>query len=130
MQIAAKIKANGGSHVNFGARDPCGLTSLAMFMSHTSPATSLSNHLLESARSILLLCAGLPGSLSVAGAAISLHLNSGVEFEDACKAYFENIQARISSHPGATFFGNAIRLGLADLAEDCERLDAEFMIKN
>lgn len=114
------IAAKGGSHVNFGARDPCGLNSLAIFVSHALPFSPPSNNLLESARSVLLLCAGLPISLSVAGAAIALRINSGVKFEDACLAYVENIQTEISLHPGASFLENAIRQSLAALAEDRE----------
>lgn len=52
LLVAAKI----GSHVDFGARDPCGPISEAVFMAHVAPETELrKHHLVTVARGILKL---------------------------------------------------------------------------
>lgn len=74
-----QVAANGGSHVNFGAREPCGPISVAIFMAHAAPKVHSGKIELESARGILNLCAGFPIALSVARAAVLLRINSGAD---------------------------------------------------
>lgn len=118
---SVEIAKKGGSHVDFGARDHCGPTSLAIFLAHALPDIQPTDHLLDSSRSVLVLCAGLPISLSIAGAAVALCMSSEDDFDDACQTYLKNIQTQISLHPGKSFLDNAIQLSLAALEEYRER---------
>lgn len=119
---SVKITGKRGSHVGFSARDLSAPSSLMMLLAHALPAALPSEHLLECCKQVLRLRAGLPISLSIAGAAIALRMSSEDEFGYECQAYAEDIQAQISLHPGASFLENAIQLSLAALvAEDREK---------
>lgn len=106
------IATKSGSHVDFGARDPCGPISLAIFMAHAEPGVHPRSCHLEVASGVLESCSGLPIALSVAGAAVALRINSGVGFQYACQTYFEKLSDEMAMQPGATFLDYAIRLSL------------------
>lgn len=76
-----QVAGRGGSPVVFGERDPCGPISLAIFMSHAAPEVHPGKSHLQEAQRILQLCYGLPIALSVAGAAVSMGMNSGAGFQ-------------------------------------------------
>lgn len=115
------VAAVGGSHVDFGARDPYGPISVAIFMTHAAPKLDHNDKHLEAARGILTLCFGLPISLSIAGAAVSVRMNSGLEFDQACRMYFDQISDEMALYPGTQFLENAIRLSLATLEAESEK---------
>lgn len=114
LQVATK----GGSYVDFGARDPCGTISFAIFMAHASPRVQAGDSHLEAARGILESCAGLPIALSVAGAAVSRKVLAGLRFEYACQAYFKKVCEHRVLNPGAKFLDTAIRISLTTLEEE------------
>lgn len=115
-----QIAGKDGSHVDFGARNSCGQTALAMFLAHALPDTAPCARLLQSARSVLLLCAGLLIALAVAGAAVNRRMDHGSEFEEACREYANDIETQICMHPGTSFLDIAIRQSLTALEKDWE----------
>lgn len=116
---SVQVAAN-GSHVDFGARDPCGPLSVEIFLANAAPEMHPNEDQLDAAKGILNLCSGLPFSLSVAGAAVSLRMKAGVGFEYACRMYFERLCQELELYPGCEFLENAIRLSLTALAEECD----------
>lgn len=122
LQVATK----GGSHVDFGARDPCGQISMNIFNAHAAPNTLLSDGEMDAAQDILRLCSGLPIALSVAGAAVSLRISSGVGLKYACEMYLKELSAEVSLYPGDTVLESAIRLSLAALAADWEKRESRM----
>lgn len=60
-------------------------------MTHAAPEIHPGDRHLEAVRPILELRSGLPISLSVAGGATSLSMNSGLDFDFAYWMYFKEI---------------------------------------
>lgn len=54
-----QFAAHGGTHVDFGARDPCGPVSVSIFLAHAAPKMHPSECQLNASQGILKLCYGL-----------------------------------------------------------------------
>lgn len=113
-----------GSHVDFGARDPQGPVSVAMFMAHAAPNLPLGDAHCQPVRGILKFCAGLPIALAVTGQAVAFRVASGLEFQSACHTYFEHLSNAM--HPGATILNAAISISLLQLDEKIENKEIYF----
>lgn len=115
------ISAHDGSRVDFGARDPRGPISKAIFMAHAAPDMIPSESSLAASQGILDLCSGLPIALSVAGSMVSMYMKMGLEYESACRMYLDEISSEMELYPGASFLDSAIRVSLSVLEADFEK---------
>lgn len=107
--------------LDFSSRNPTGPVSLAIFMANAAPAEKPRKGHLETARSILEMCSGVPIALSVAGAGVSLLVRSGTAFDEACRQYLDTMLEEMALYPSSSFLDNAIRLSLTSLAAESEK---------
>lgn len=115
------IAVKSGSHVDFGARDPQGPVSMAMFMSYATgaPTFSLDDDESQNVRGILNLCAGLPIALAVTGHTVACRVASGLPFVLACRSYLDELSEEM--HLGVPAFEAAIDLSLRALEEKFQK---------
>ncbi len=92
---SVSIAVGAGSIVDFGARDPLGPVSAAIFMAHAigcsrNYGVDISSKLAR----ILARCGGLPIALSVSGCAVALLVRRFGNFERACDIYVTGFGGR------------------------------------
>ncbi len=79
--------------MDFGARDPVGGVSVAIFMTHAGMTCAESEaDVSESMGKILRWCGGLPIALSVTGCAVAYLMRTGWRFQLACDSYVKDFE--------------------------------------
>ncbi len=102
---SVEIAHGAGSIVDFGARDPLGLVSERIFMSHATGSSTSGvtqgrvGELRTSVSKILTVCGGLPIALAVTGCAVALLARTRGNFEAACDTYATALEEK-SADPG------------------------------
>ncbi len=81
--------------MDFGARDPVGRVSMAIFMTHARMTFIESGmDVSESMEKFLRWCGGLPIALSVAGCAVAYRMKTVGRFERACAFHVKDFEER------------------------------------
>ncbi len=89
--------------MDFGARDPVGGVSVAIFMTHAGMTCAESGtDVSPSMGKILRWCGGLPIALSVTGCAVAYLMRTGWSFEGACDSYVKDFEERRTGSGGGT----------------------------
>ncbi len=90
---SVSIAVRAGSIVEFGARDPLGPVSSAIFMAHARECSrNGGDDISPSMAKILSRCGGLPIALSVSGCAVALLVRRFGDFERACDFYVTDLE--------------------------------------
>ncbi len=115
---SVSIAVGAGSIVDFGARDPLGPVSTAIFMAHAMGCSrNNTDDVSPSITKILIRCGGLPIALSVSGCAIALLVRHFGNFERACDLYVTDLEDGRSGlaterDPGGKSLSDGILLSL------------------